>query len=328
MTAESGGNRNATSKPGRMTERLLPDPTGLARAASLLRDGRLVAFPTETVYGLGADARDDHAVAAIYAAKGRPSFNPLIVHFADLDALKAMVEWSEEAEAIAQSFWPGPLTLVLPLREGARVSKLVTAGLDTIAVRMPAAPVARDLLRAAGVPVAAPSANVSGQISPTRAEHVAASLGDRVDAILDGGPCKVGLESTILGLAGRPTLLRPGGITREALSHVLGRRIAERHGSDTISAPGQTKSHYAPRAAVRLNAIEFEPGEASLGFGDVEADLNLSPSGDLTEAAANLFEYLHQLDAKAPKVIAISPIPHLGLGVAINDRLSRAAADR
>ena len=201
---------------------------GLAAAAEALRQGRLIGLPTETVYGLGADARDDHAVAAIYAAKGRPSFNPLIVHFADLDALKAMVEWSEEAEAIAQSFWPGPLTLVLPLREGARVSKLVTAGLDTIAVRMPAAPVARDLLRAAGVPVAAPSANVSGQISPTRAEHVAASLGDRVDAILDGGPCKVGLESTILGLAGRPTLLRPGGITREALSHVLGRRIAER----------------------------------------------------------------------------------------------------
>ncbi|MBP0483741.1 L-threonylcarbamoyladenylate synthase [Sagittula salina] len=313
---------------GCSTETLSPTPEGLARAADLLRAGRLVAFPTETVYGLGADAGNDRAVAGIYEAKGRPSFNPLIVHCADLDAVKALVEWSDAAQAVAEAFWPGPLTLVLPLRDGARVSKLVTAGLDTLAVRVPAAPVARDLLRAAGVPVAAPSANRSGQISPTRARHVAASLGGRVGAILDGGACAVGLESTILGLAGRPTLLRPGGITLEALEHVLGERIALRHEADMISAPGQTASHYAPNAQVRLNAVEFEPGEARLGFGAVDCDLNLSEGEDLTEAAANLFEFLHRLDATGAARIAVSPIPHVGLGVAINDRLSRAAAER
>lgn len=311
-----------------MTERLSAAAAGLSRAATLLQDGRLVAFPTETVYGLGADAGDDHAVARIYEAKGRPSFNPLIVHLADLDAVKVLVHWSPEAEALAQAFWPGPLTLVLPMRAGAPVSKLVTAGLDTLAVRMPAAPVAQALLRATGRPVAAPSANRSGQISPTRAEHVAQSLGDRVDAILDGGPCAVGLESTILGLAGLPTLLRPGGITREALSHVLGLPVAERHEADKISAPGQIRSHYAPNARVRLNAVEFQPGEARLGFGPVDCDLNLSQAEDLTEAAANLFEYLHRLDATGAPCIAVSPIPHIGMGVAINDRLSRAAADR
>lgn len=309
--------------------RLSASTQDLTHAAGLLTDGGLVAFPTETVYGLGADARQDRAVARIFAAKGRPEFNPLIVHCAELDQVKALVHWSEAAQTLADAFWPGPLTLVLPLRAEAGISRLVTAGLDSLAVRMPAAPVAQHLLRIFGGPVAAPSANRSGQISPTRAAHVMADLGDRIEAVVDGGPCAVGLESTILGLTGTPpTLLRPGGVTAEALCDALDTRIALRRETDGINAPGQTRSHYAPRAGVRLNAVEFEPGEARLGFGAVDCDLNLSPAEDLTEAAANLFEYLHRLDATGAPVIAISPIPHLGLGVAINDRLSRAAAER
>lgn len=308
--------------------RLSASSQDLDHAADLLRQGKLVAFPTETVYGLGADARQDHAVARIYAAKGRPEFNPLIVHLADLDAVKALIHWNDSAEVLARAFWPGPLTLVLPLREGAGISRLVTAGLDSLAVRMPAGPVAQALLRAFGGPVAAPSANRSGQISPTRAVHVLDGLGDRIEAVVDGGPCTVGLESTILGLTGSPTLLRPGGVTEEALNRVLNTRIAQRRDGDGITAPGQIRSHYAPRARVHLNAVDFEPGEASLGFGDVACDLNLSPSADMTEAAANLFEYLHQLDATGAEIIAVSPIPHLGLGIAINDRLNRAAAER
>ncbi|WP_249200422.1 L-threonylcarbamoyladenylate synthase [Thetidibacter halocola] len=309
-------------------ERLRPDAAGLSRAAAILRGGGLVAFPTETVYGLGADACNDDAVAAIFDAKGRPNFNPLIVHVADMEAAKTLVLWNVEAELVARAFWPGPLTLVLPLRDDAPVSSLVTAGLPTLAVRVPAAPVARDLLAAFGGPVAAPSANRSGQISPTRAAHVIEGLGDRVDAVLDGGPCSVGVESTILGLYGHPTLLRPGGVTEETLEKLLGRRLAERHPSEAISAPGQLRSHYAPQASVRLNATDWEPGEARLGFGDVPCDVNLSPSGDLEEAAANLFDALHRLDATGAEVIAVSPIPHVGVGVAINDRLSRAAAER
>ncbi|WP_136441808.1 L-threonylcarbamoyladenylate synthase [Pacificoceanicola onchidii] len=307
---------------------LKPDADSLREAAALLHNGALVAFPTETVYGLGANARDDHAVARIYEAKGRPSFNPLIVHFADLDAVRAVVDWNAAAESIAAAYWPGPLTLVLPLKPDSGISKLVTAGLDTLAVRMPASPVARDLLRAFGGPVAAPSANRSGQISPTRAEHVLNGLSGRIEAVLDGGPCSVGLESTILGLAGKPTLLRPGGITLEEIAETLGTRIAERKDTEAISAPGQTRSHYAPRARVRLNAADWLPGEARLGFGDVDCDLNLSPDETLRDAAANLFEYLHRLDATGAQTIAISPIPHVGLGIAINDRLSRAAAER
>ncbi|WP_323769450.1 L-threonylcarbamoyladenylate synthase [Antarctobacter sp.] len=309
--------------------RLSASTQDLIHAARLLADGGLVAFPTETVYGLGADARQDRAVARIFEAKGRPAFNPLIVHCAELDQVKALVHWSEAAQALADAFWPGPLTLVLPLRADAGVSRLVTAGLDSLAVRMPAAPVAHSLLSAFGGPVAAPSANRSGQISPTRAAHVMADLGDRIEAVVDGGPCAVGLESTILGLTGTPpTLLRPGGITEDALGAVLHTHIARRRETDGITAPGQTRSHYAPRAKVRLNAVEFEPGEARLGFGPVACDLNLSPSEDLTEAAANLFEYLHRLDATGAGTIAITPVPHIGLGVAINDRLSRAAAER
>ena len=312
------------------TQRLNADPEGIARAAQILREGQLVALPTETVYGLGGDATNDRAVARIYEAKGRPSFNPLIVHLADLDAVKRLVVWSDLADTVAAAFWPGPLTLVLPLREGAPVSKLVTAGMDTLAVRMPANPVARALLSEFGGPVAAPSANRSGRISPTRPEHVLESLDGRIAAVLDGGRGDVGLESTILGLAGKPTLLRPGRIGPDELSRALGRPVLERKDRDKISAPGQLASHYAPSARVRLNAAEWLPGDARLGFGATEGDcdLNLSPSGDLVEAAANLFEYLHRLDETGAETIAVMPIPHVGLGVAINDRLSRAAAPR
>ncbi len=311
-----------------MTQILQADADGIARAAALLRDGRLVAFPTETVYGLGGDAANERAVAAIFEAKGRPNFNPLIVHVASPEAAQALVTWSDAAERVAAAFWPGPLTLVLPARADAPVSHLARAGLGTLAVRMPAAPVARALLDAFGGPVAAPSANRSGQISPTCAAHVTDGLGGRIDAVLDGGACPVGVESTILGLTGLPTLLRPGGITEEALEACLGRRLVERRDTEAVSAPGQLHSHYAPRARVRLNAADWDEGEARLGFGAVECDLNLSESGDMTEAAANLFAFLHRLDGSGAEVIAVSPIPHVGLGVAINDRLNRAAAER
>ncbi|WP_417723382.1 L-threonylcarbamoyladenylate synthase [Salipiger sp.] len=310
------------------TQSLTADDAGFARAAELLSGGGLVAFPTETVYGLGADARNDHAVARIYEAKGRPSFNPLIVHLADLDAVRDLVDWSPEAETLAKAFWPGPLTMVLPLKAGAGVSRLVSAGLPTLAVRMPANPVARRLLTEFGGPVAAPSANPSGRISPTRAAHVRDGLTGRIEAVLDGGRCGVGVESTILGLTGRPTLLRPGGLPLEDIAEVLKRPISERKDSEAISAPGQLASHYAPHARVRLNATDWHAGEATLGFGPMACDLNLSPTGDLVDAAANLFEYLHRLDASGAERIAVAPVPHLGLGVAINDRLGRAAAPR
>lgn len=302
--------------------------SGHRRAADVLRAGGLLAFPTETVYGLGADACDDQAVARVFAAKGRPSFNPLIVHFADLEDVKRHVHWTAEADLLASAFWPGPLTLVLRKRPDSPVSRLVTAGLDTLAVRMPAHPSARAVLRAFGGPVAAPSANRSGQISPTRAAHVIEGLSDRVDAVLDGGNCPVGVESTIVGLVDKPVLLRPGGVPEEALAETLGRHLAVRHKAEAISAPGQLMSHYAPDARVRLNATEWMDGEARLGFGDVDCDLNLSEAEDLVEAASHLFDYLHRLDSRGAQVIAVSPIPHQGLGVAINDRLSRAAAPR
>lgn len=308
---------------------ILPDTdAGHARAAEILRASGLVAFPTETVYGLGGDACDDRAVARIFEAKGRPSFNPLIVHFADLDVLKRHVHWTPEAELLAQTFWPGPLTLVLRKQADSPISPLVSAGLDTLAVRLPAHPAARAVLRAVGRGVAAPSANRSGQISPTQADHVVKSLGNRVDAVLDGGACEVGVESTIVGLVDKPVLLRPGGITEDALARVLGHHLPVRHKAEAISAPGQLMSHYAPHALVRLNATDWEPGEARLGFGDVDCDLNLSETEDLVEAAAHLFDYLHRLDAPGARTIAVSPIPHEGLGIAINDRLSRASAPR
>lgn len=307
---------------------LPPDRAGLKQAAALLQGGGLVSFPTETVYGLGADARNDAAVAAIYAAKGRPSFNPLIVHVADVAAAEDYCVFNDTARALAQAFWPGALTLVLPLRADAGVSKLVTAGLDTLAVRVPDHPVAHGLLGAFGGPVAAPSANPSGRVSPTTAAHVAAGLGGRIDAIVDGGDCTVGVESTIVNCVGAPALLRAGGIPVEALEACLGHPLARP--SDPVSpiAPGQLASHYAPQGNVRLNAAYAEKGEVMLGFGPVDADLNLSAAGDLNEAAARLFACLHQLDAMGAQNIAVSPIPDHGLGRAINDRLKRAAAPR
>jgi L-threonylcarbamoyladenylate synthase len=313
-----------------MTEVLPPDAAGLARAAQILRDGGLVAFATETVYGLGGDATHDRAVAGIFAAKGRPSFNPLIVHVPDLAMAERFAVFNAQARALAAAFWPGPLTLVLPVRAGAGLSPLVTAGLDTVAIRVPAHPVARALLVAFGGPVAAPSANPSGRISPTRAAHVLAGLAGRIAAVVDGGACAVGVESTILGLEGAPQLLRPGGVGVEALEAALGAPLLLAADGAAITAPGQLASHYAPAATVRLGATQAQPGEVLVGFGAVTGALTLSAMGDLTEAAANLFDMLRRADDLAGPGgrMAFAPVPETGLGRAINDRLRRAAAPR
>lgn len=313
------------------TEHLAPDANGLTRAAAILSAGGLVAFPTETVYGLGGDARSDRAVARIFDAKGRPRFNPLIVHVPDLATARRYAVLDATAEAIAAAFWPGPLTLVLPLRDDAGLSPLVTAGLTTVAVRVPAHPVARALLLAFGGPLAAPSANPSGKVSPTRAGHVATGLSGRIEAIVDGGPCAVGVESTILGLDGPPALLRPGGIPSEALEAALGHPLATGGSAHKPNAPGQLASHYAPAAPVRLNVTAPLPQETWVGFGPCAgAALNLSPTADLIEAAANLFDTLRRADEIAGPAgqIAFAPVPQSGLGLAINDRLARAAAPR
>lgn len=312
------------------TETLAADDAGLGRAAELIRAGRLVAFPTETVYGLGGDATDDRAVAQIFAAKGRPRFNPLIVHLPGLEEAGQVAVFDARARAVAAAFWPGPLTLVLPLRPEAGISPLVTAGLETVAVRVPAHPLARALLRAVGRPVAAPSANPSGRVSPTRAAHVLEGLSGRIAAVLDGGACAVGVESTILGLDGAPRLLRPGGISAEALEAALGQPLATGGSAKRPTAPGQLASHYAPGAQVRLGAHAAETGEILVGFGPVRGDLTLSATGDMVEAAANLFHILREADALAGPQgrIAFAPVPDHGLGRAINDRLSRAAAPR
>ena len=313
-----------------MTETLSPTPDGIAQAARLLQEGTLVAFPTETVYGLGGDARSDLAVARIFEAKGRPRFNPLIVHVEDLAAAEAIAVFNAGALALAQAFWPGPLTLVLPLREGAGLSALVTAGLASVAIRVPAHPVARALLAAFGGPLAAPSANPSGRVSPTRAAHVLEGLSGRIASVLDGGACAVGVESTIVTLEPVPTLLRPGGLPVEALEAALGRRLVIGGDASRPSAPGQLASHYAPVAAVRLNALRAEAGEVLVGFGPVAGNLTLSAGGDLVEAAAALFHALRQADRLAGPAgrIAFAPVPETGLGRAINDRLRRAAAPR
>ena len=299
---------------------------GISEAANILRKGGLVAFPTETVYGLGADATNGEAVAAIFAAKGRPLFNPLIVHVPDLEEARRHVEVSPRAAALAQKFWPGALTLVLPRRKNSPLSLLVSAGLDSVALRAPSHPAAIALLKQAGVPVAGPSANRSGQVTATTAGHVADSLGGKVDFILDAGSATLGIESTVIGFDGdRPLLLRPGAIPREEIEDLIGPLGAP---GNLIQSPGQLASHYAPRAALRLNASEIESGEVLLGFGDVPgAKLNLSPRGDLREAASNLFAMLRELDKSASR-IAVSPIPAGGIGEAINDRLYRAAAPR
>ncbi len=313
-----------------------PSDKDVLRAADAILAGRLVGLPTETVYGLAADATNARAVARIYAAKGRPSFNPLIVHVADLgDAMRHGV-FSEMALTLAGRFWPGPLTLVLPFKPGSPICDLARAGLDSVALRVPAHPVARAIIKAAGVPIAAPSANRSGRISATTAPAVRDELGEQVDMVVDAGPASVGLESTIVAmLDGTPRLLRPGGVTRDAIERVLCQPLAlpleEEAGP---RAPGMLASHYAPRAPVRLNARAVRAGEALLAFGvPSTADthlaaqmLNLSESGDTVEAASNLFSMLRQLDALRPSAIAVMPIPALGLGEAINDRLARAAA--
>ncbi len=310
-----------------MTEILHPDAVGIARAAALLQQGGLVALPTETVYGLGADATNGTAVARIYAAKGRPSFNPLIVHVAKPEDARIYGQWTDLAEVLAAAFWPGPLTMVLPLGADHGLSSLVTAGLGSVALRAPAHPTARAVLRAFGGPVAAPSANPSGRISATMPAHVLAGLNGRIDAIMDDGPCDVGVESTIIGLTGEhPTLLRAGGLPVEAIEAAIGSPLRLTNSAD-ITAPGQLASHYAPAARVRLNAVRPQDGEVLLGFGQIDGTLNLSPTGNLVEAAARLFDCLHTLDAMK-KPIAVAPVPENGLGRAINDRLRRAAAPR
>lgn len=308
---------------------------GLRAAAALLNAGGLVAFPTETVYGLGADARSDRAVAAIFAAKGRPAYNPLIVHVADRDAAERIGVFSDEARLLAERFWPGPLTLVVPRRPDAMIAGPATAGLPTVALRVPGHPLARRLLTVFGAPLAAPSANLSGKVSATTAAHVRDGLGGRIAAVIDGGACPLGLESTIIGLSAddAPTLLRPGGLPVEAIEHVLGRTLAQARGRE-VTAPGQLASHYAPRAPLRLEAAIPAPDEIWIGFGGehVPAGLNLSPRADLAEAAAQLFGLLREADRLASERgaagIAVAPIPRTGLGLAIDNQLGRAAAPR
>ena len=303
----------------------------IAAAAQALREGRLVAFPTETVYGLGADATNDEAVARVYAAKGRPSFNPLIAHVPDLEEAFALGQFTEEAKSLARAFWPGPLSLVVPRAASCPVSLLASAGHDSIAIRIPSHLMALDLLKATGRPVVAPSANPSGKISPTTAEHVRRHLKDKVAMVLDGGRCKVGVESSVVSfLADGPKLLRQGGVPRTEIEKVLGHAIAVESHSARPHAPGQLLSHYAPHAELRLNADAPREGEAYLGFGPLHAHgpWTLSARGDLVEAAASLFRLLHEIDATGVARIAVAPVPHHGLGEAINDRLLRAAAPR
>jgi L-threonylcarbamoyladenylate synthase len=327
-----------TSEMNALDTRFLPaDETAWVTAAACLAQGGLVAFPTETVYGLGADATNGKAVARLYAAKERPSFNPLIAHVASLETARRIARFDRQSLMLATTFWPGPLTLVLPKTPTCPVSDLATAGLDSIAVRVPAHHAARAILERFGKPVVAPSANVSGHVSPTTAAHVRDDLAGRIDLIIDGGPTTVGIESTIVACLGHPTLLRPGGVARADIEAILGSPLdAPEHESndDNPLAPGMLASHYAPRTRVRLNATHVQPGEALLAFGatvlpgaeNAVMMLNLSARGDALEAASNLFGHLRALDAAAARGIAVMPIPNDGLGEAINDRLRRAAA--
>jgi L-threonylcarbamoyladenylate synthase len=326
---------------GLKTQILPANDAAVASAARCLKQGGLVAFPTETVYGLGADATNASAIARLYEAKGRPLFNPLIATVGDVAAAMRIARFNDAATRLARAFWPGPLTLVLPKTVDCPVADLATAGLDTVAVRVPAHPVARAILRALAGPVVAPSANLSGHVSPTAAAHVQSDLAGRIDLIIDGGAVTVGVESTIVGCFDTPVLLRPGGLPREEIERALGRPLArpaedaERKTGRPL-APGMLASHYAPRTPVRLNVKRIEAGEALLAFGPgtvggvetASAIMNLSTRGDLAEAAANLFGYLRALDAKGARTIAVMPVPAGGLGEAINDRLRRAAVGR
>lgn len=320
------------------------DRGAIGEAAACLARGGLVAFPTETVYGLGADATNGEAIARLYAAKGRPSFNPLIAHVADIAEAEQCAVFDASARQLAAAFWPGPLTLVLPKRPGCAIAELATAGLDTIALRVPDHHVAQDILEAFGKPIVAPSANRSGHVSPTTARHVLADLGGCVDLIVNGGPTSVGVESTIIAcLGGRVVMLRPGGVAREAIERLLGRTLdpdtegfaAESPESTAPVAPGMLSSHYAPKTPVRLRAARVHRDEALLAFGDklapgaedAAAVLNLSARGDVVEAAANLFAHLRALDRTGARCIAVMSVPNEGLGEAINDRLRRAAVE-
>ena len=325
-----------------LTTQILPaNEAAVAASARCLSQGGLVAFPTETVYGLGADAANPLAIARLYQAKCRPAFNPLIAHVGDIEAARRIARFDATALLLAQVFWPGPLTLVLPKTSDCAVADLATAGLDTIAVRVPAHPIARAILRAFGRAVVAPSANLSGHVSPTTAAHVQGDLDGRIDLIVDGGPVEVGVESSIVGCFDQPMLLRPGGLARSEIERVLGRtlkQLPEDGGGDSGQplAPGMLASHYAPRTPVRLNATRIEPGEVVLAFGPASVPgmeaaaviMNLSPRSNVVEAAAHLFGYLRTLDARGARGIAVMPVPHHGLGEAINDRLRRAAVGR
>ncbi len=310
---------------------LYPFPVSVNEAVEYLHNGNVVAMPTETVYGLAGLACNDDAVLKIFETKGRPRFNPLIVHCADMDMAQKVAQFNPLALKIAETFWPGPLTLVLPKKTDANISDLVTAGLDTVAIRLPEHSIARNILQTLGQPVAAPSANPSGKLSPTMSQHVIDAFEQTVP-VVDGGPCEAGVESTILAVEGEQvTLLRPGSVTAEMVKCAIGASVAYQTGSKVV-APGMLKSHYAPNASVRLNAREPNIGEAFLGFGELQGEgdtcRNLSPKGDLAEAAKNLFQYLRELDGTGAATIAVAPIPNEGIGIAINDRLTRAAADR
>jgi len=300
----------------------------LSKASELIKSGGTLAFPTETVYGLGADATNKLAVAKIFQAKGRPSFNPLIIHCFSIEQIKTFAMWSAEAQTVADKFWPGPLTMVLPLSPNSQISSLALAGLQTVAIRMPNHSVAQSILKLANTPIAAPSANPSGSISATKAQHVISRLNGKIEGIISGNSSKIGLESTIISFLPEPSILRFGAIDETDISEILGLDLKKKRKDSKISAPGQLSSHYAPKGSIRLNSKVFKKNEVSLGFGEILCDLNLSPKANLTEAAANLFDYLHRLDEMGAEKIAVSPIPEEGIGIAINDRLRRAAAPK
>jgi len=300
----------------------------LSKASELIKSGGTLAFPTETVYGLGADATNKLAVAKIFQAKGRPSFNPLIIHCFSIEQIQTFAKWSSEAQKVADKFWPGPLTMVLPLLPNNQISSLALAGLQTVAVRMPDHSVAQSILQLANTPIAAPSANPSGAVSATKAEHVISRLNGKIEGIISGYSSKIGLESTIISFLPEPSILRFGAIDETDISELLGLDLKKKRKDEKISAPGQLSSHYAPKGSIRLNSKVFKKNEVSLGFGKILCDLNLSREANLAEAAANLFDYLHRLDEMGAEKIAVSPIPEEGIGIAINDRLRRAAAPK
>ena len=300
----------------------------LSKASELIKSGGTLAFPTETVYGLGADATNKLAVAKIFQAKGRPSFNPLIIHCFSIEQIQKFAMWSSEAQKVANKFWPGPLTMVLPLLPNSQISSLALAGLQTVAVRMPDHSVAQSILQLANTPIAAPSANPSGAVSATKAEHVISRLNGKIEGIISGYSSKIGLESTIISFLPEPSILRFGAIDETDISELLGLDLKKKRKDEKISAPGQLSSHYAPKGSIRLNSKVFKKNEVSLGFGEILCDLNLSREANLAEAAANLFDYLHRLDEMGAEKIAVSPIPEEGIGIAINDRLRRAAAPK